>query len=49
MLVEQTYWELSNYKQNAVSLFFLLYKNISIAQSEKKKKTLFFEMNFQAS
>lgn len=39
MLVEQTYWELSNYKQNAVSLFFLLYKNISIAQPEKKKNT----------
>lgn len=48
MLVEQTYWELSSYKQYAVSLFYLLYKNISIAQPEKKK-TLFFQMNFQAS
>lgn len=39
MLVEQPYWELSSYKQYVVSLFLLLYKNISIAQPEKK--TLF--------
>lgn len=45
MLVEQPYWELSSYKQYVVSLFLLLYKNISIAQPEKKNTFLLDELS----